>query len=203
MRLVAGLQSGRNAGGRSANWHHASEGQRMKLVGVNLLEKLLMTTAAPAKRYMSMIIGGLCHKSGWPVRPSEASYWLTDRKWWHKPLMIIHMYCLTGAAVVIGSCSRIQLRSHHSHHRWPEPVCLARFCPTSLQFHFNFKKSTSAIPALEVTWGLTSLQMEVQDEDSCHYYVLWGWGGGLSVKLQFLCHAPRNQGLNLIQKNEL
>ena len=102
--------------------HHASEGQRMKLVGVNLLEKLLMTTAAPAKRYMSMIIGGLCHKSGWPVRPSETSYWLTDRKWWHKPLMIIHMYCLTGAAVVIGSCSRIQLRSHHSHHRWPEPV---------------------------------------------------------------------------------
>ena len=44
--------------------HHASEGQRMKLVGVNLLEKLLMTTAAPAKRYMSMIIGRLCHKSG-------------------------------------------------------------------------------------------------------------------------------------------
>ena len=27
------------------------------------LEKLLMTTAAPAKRYISMIIGGLCHKS--------------------------------------------------------------------------------------------------------------------------------------------
>ena len=43
--------------------HHASESQRMTLDGVNLLEKLLMTTAAPAIRYMSMIIGGLCHKS--------------------------------------------------------------------------------------------------------------------------------------------
>ena len=29
--------------------HHASEGQRMQLVGVNLLEKLLTTAAAPAK----------------------------------------------------------------------------------------------------------------------------------------------------------
>ena len=43
--------------------HHASEGQRMKLVGVNLLEQLLMTAAAPSKRYFSMIMGGLCHKS--------------------------------------------------------------------------------------------------------------------------------------------
>ena len=104
--------------------HHASEGQRMTLVGVNLLELLLMTTAAPAKRYLSMIMRGLCHKSAWPVQPSKASYWLADWKWWHKPLMIIHMYCLTGAAVVIGSCSRIQLRLHHSHHHWPEPVWL-------------------------------------------------------------------------------
>ena len=37
--------------------------------------------------------------------------------------MIIHMYCSTGCAVVIGSCSRIQLRSHPSHHFGPEPVC--------------------------------------------------------------------------------
>ena len=82
-----------------------------------------MTAAAPSKWYVSMIMGGLCHKSAWPVQPSEASYWLADRTWWHKPDMIIHMYCLTGAVVVIGRWSRIQLRSHHSHHCWPEPVC--------------------------------------------------------------------------------
>ena len=37
--------------------------------------------------------------------------------------MIIHMYCSTGCAVVIKSCSRIQLRSHPSHHFGPETVC--------------------------------------------------------------------------------
>ena len=68
----------------------------MKLVGVNLLEQLSMTTAAPSKRYMSMIMGGLCHKSAWHAQPYEPSYWLADWKWWHKPLMIIHMYCLEG-----------------------------------------------------------------------------------------------------------
>ena len=43
--------------------HHASEGQKTKLVGGALLEQLLMTTAPTAKQYMSMIMRGLCHKS--------------------------------------------------------------------------------------------------------------------------------------------
>ena len=47
--------------------HHASEGQKTKLVGGDLLEQLLMTTAPTAKRYMSMIMRGLCHKSACPV----------------------------------------------------------------------------------------------------------------------------------------
>ena len=47
--------------------HHASEDQKTKLVGGDLLEQLLMTTAPPAKRYMSMIMRGLCHKSACPV----------------------------------------------------------------------------------------------------------------------------------------
>ena len=38
--------------------HHASEGQKTKLVGGDLLEQLLMTTAPTAKRYMSMIMRG-------------------------------------------------------------------------------------------------------------------------------------------------
>ena len=41
--------------------------------------------------------------------------------------MIIHMYCSTGCAVVIESCSRIQLRSHPSHHLGLEPLCQS-FC---------------------------------------------------------------------------
>ena len=47
--------------------HHASEGQKTKLVGGDLLEQLLMTTAPTAKQYMSMIMRGLCHKSACPV----------------------------------------------------------------------------------------------------------------------------------------
>jgi len=43
-------------------FHHAFEGQRMKLVGVNLLEQLLMTTAAQAKRYLSMIMAHWCYE---------------------------------------------------------------------------------------------------------------------------------------------
>ena len=38
--------------------HHASEGQKTKLVGGDLLEQLLMTTAPTAKQYMSMIMRG-------------------------------------------------------------------------------------------------------------------------------------------------
>ena len=38
--------------------HHASEGQKTKLVGGDLLEQLLMTTAPTAKRYKSMTMKG-------------------------------------------------------------------------------------------------------------------------------------------------
>ena len=47
--------------------HHASEGQNTKFFGGDLLEQLLMTTAPTAKRYMSMIMRGLCHKPACPV----------------------------------------------------------------------------------------------------------------------------------------
>ena len=47
--------------------HQASEGQQTKLVGGDVLEQLLMTTAPTAKRYMSMIMRGLSHKSACPV----------------------------------------------------------------------------------------------------------------------------------------
>ena len=53
--------------GTNLDAHHASEGQKTKLVGGDLLEQLLMTTAPTAKRYMSMIMRGLCHKSACPV----------------------------------------------------------------------------------------------------------------------------------------
>ena len=86
--------------------HHASEGQRMKLVGVNLLEKLLMTTAAPTKQYMSMIMRGLCHHFR-SVSQQEVSDGRTGHPdLWHKPPMIIDMYHLAGAAVVIKSFSK-------------------------------------------------------------------------------------------------
>ena len=57
----------RPIGVKASAAHHASEGQKTKLVGGDFLEQLLMTTAPTAKRYMSMIMRGLCHKSACPV----------------------------------------------------------------------------------------------------------------------------------------